>query len=410
MGNSLTDLVNLDNKKKQELGIEFTADEIYGQVDLWEKNYNIFISKKEEIERFLHDFFKESPNNIILTGAGTSEFIGYCVEGQIRSSFKIPINVFSTTKIVTSPEQTIIKDLNTLLISFARSGNSPESIGAVKIANEITSRIRHFGITCNEEGLLYKELYKNSNSFALALDPKTNDRGLAMTASFSNMVLIGILLAQHSKITSLNNDINALLKSGNIILNNAPDIIKDMASLKFNRAVFLGDSNNYGTAVESHLKLQELTSGKVMCGYDTFPGLRHGPEAVIDSNTIVIAFLSLEPYTRKYEKDLLKELKDKNIGKAVLIVADKIDEDEKSLGNYFVEFDPEKSIDLKPYYTPPLYVIIGQLLGLFKSLDLGLKPDNPSEKGIINRVVKGVKVYDYHEFLEKGTFKIIAER
>ena len=147
-----------------------------------------------------------------------------------------------------------------------------------------------------------------------------------------------------------------------------------------------------------------------MCGYDTFPGLRHGPEAVIDSNTIVIAFLSLEPYTRKYEKDLLKELKDKNIGKAVLIVADKIDEDEKSLGNYFVEFDPEKSIDLKPYYTPPLYVIIGQLLGLFKSLDLGLKPDNPSEKGIINRVVKGVKVYDYHEFLEKGTFKIIAER
>lgn len=409
MGDSLTNLVNLDNKKKQELGIEFTADEIYGQVDLWEKNYNIFISKKEEIEKFLHDSLKESPNSIILTGAGTSEFIGYCVEGQIRSSFKIPINVFSTTKIVTSPEQTIIKDLNTLLISFARSGNSPESIGAVKIANEITSRIRHFGITCNEEGLLYKELSKNSNSFALALNPKTNDRGLAMTASFSNMVLMGILLSKINDFDYIN-DINALLKSGNNILGIAPNIIKDISSLKFNRAVFLGDSENYGTAIESHLKLQELTSGKVMCGYDTFPGLRHGPEAVIDDNTIVVAYLSLDTYTRKYEKDLLKELKDKQIGKLVLLVADKIEEDEKPLGNYYIEFDPDNALDMKPYYTPPVYIIVGQLLGLFKSLNLGLKPDNPSEDGVINRVVKGVKVYDYNSFKDKKIFNIIAER
>ncbi len=409
MGNSLTNLVNLDNKKKQELGIEFTADEIYGQVDLWEKNYNIFISKKEEIEKFLHDFLKEYPNSIILTGAGTSEFIGYCVEGQIRSSFKIPINVFSTTKIVTSPEQTIIKDLNTLLISFARSGNSPESIGAVKIANEITSRIRHFGITCNEEGLLYKELSKNSNSFALALNPKTNDRGLAMTASFSNMVLMGILLSKINNFDYIN-DINALLKSGNNILGIAPNIIKDISSLKFNRAVFLGDSENYGTAIESHLKLQELTSGKVMCGYDTFPGLRHGPEAVIDDNTIVVAYLSLDTYTRKYEKDLLKELKDKQIGKLILLVADKIEEDEKPLCNYYIEFDPDNAIDMKPYYTPPVYIIVGQLLGLFKSLNLGLKPDNPSEDGVINRVVKGVKVYDYNSFKDKKIFNIIAER
>ncbi|RKX93686.1 MAG: hypothetical protein DRP84_08090 [Spirochaetes bacterium] len=409
MGNSLTNLVNLDNKKKQELGIEFTADEIYGQVDLWEKNYNIFISKKEEIEKFLHDFLKEYPNSIILTGAGTSEFIGYCVEGQIRSSFKIPINVFSTTKIVTSPEQTIIKDLNTLLISFARSGNSPESIGAVKIANEITSRIRHFGITCNEEGLLYKELSKNSNSFALALNPKTNDRGLAMTASFSNMVLMGILLSKINNFDYIN-DINALLKSGNNILGIAPNIIKDISSLKFNRAVFLGDSENFGTAIESHLKLQELTSGKVMCGYDTFPGLRHGPEAVIDDNTIVVAYLSLDTYTRKYEKDLLKELKDKQIGKLILLVADKIEEDEKPLCNYYIEFDPDNAIDMKPYYTPPVYIIVGQLLGLFKSLNLGLKPDNPSEDGVINRVVKGVKVYDYNFFKDKKIFNIIAER
>ncbi|RKX98624.1 MAG: SIS domain-containing protein, partial [Spirochaetes bacterium] len=196
----------------------------------------------------------------------------------------------------------------------------------------------------------------------------------------------------------------------NNILGIAPNIIKDISSLKFNRAVFLGDSENYGTAIESHLKLQELTSGKVMCGYDTFPGLRHGPEAVIDDNTIVVAYLSLDTYTRKYEKDLLKELKDKQIGKLILLVADKIEEDEKPLCNYYIEFDPDNAIDMKPYYTPPVYIIVGQLLGLFKSLNLGLKPDNPSEDGVINRVVKGVKVYDYNSFKDKKIFNIIAER
>ena len=41
-------------------------------------------------------------------------------------------------------------------------------------------------------------------------------------------------------------------------------------------------------------------------------------------------------------------------------------------------------------------VLPAQILGFFKSLNLGLKPDNPSASGTITRVVQGVKLYPYN--------------
>jgi tagatose-6-phosphate ketose/aldose isomerase len=147
-----------------------------------------------------------------------------------------------------------------------------------------------------------------------------------------------------------------------------------------------------------------------MCTYDTFPGLRHGPEAVINERTMVVAFISKDGYLRKYEEDLLTELKEKNIGKAVLVCGSKIDGAVKKLSDYAVEFDPDDKLNITDDLTPPILVIIGQLLGMFKSLDLGFKPDTPSNEGIINRVVKGVKVYNPRAFRKSGTYSILSER
>jgi tagatose-6-phosphate ketose/aldose isomerase len=174
--------------------------------------------------------------------------------------------------------------------------------------------------------------------------------------------------------------------------------------------VFLGSGSNFGTAVESHLKLQELTSGNVMCAYDTFPGLRHGPEALIDENTIVVAFLSDHPYVQRYELDLLLELREKGLGRATLVSCSAATDMIQDLSDFVIAYDPEERYELPDDLTPPVHVITGQLLGLFKSMQLGFKPDAPSETGVIHRVVKGVKVYDPVRFREKGEFNIIAER
>jgi tagatose-6-phosphate ketose/aldose isomerase len=44
-------------------------------------------------------------------------------------------------------------------------------------------------------------------------------------------------------------------------------------------------------------------------------------------------------------------------------------------------------------YLPPLYVLVGQFLGLFASLREGLKPDEPSPQGAITRVVSHVTIH-----------------
>jgi tagatose-6-phosphate ketose/aldose isomerase len=173
--------------------------------------------------------------------------------------------------------------------------------------------------------------------------------------------------------------------------------------------VFLGDGAHFGTAIESRLKLQEMTGGAVMCAYETFPGLRHGPEAVIDERTLVVAFLSEDPFARRYELDLLSELRAKRLGRAVLAVAGQARE-ASALADVCVEYDPDGRIGLPAEYAPPVQVIAGQLLALFTSLARGLKPDNPSETGVIHRVVEGVKVYDPVAFRAGRGFRVLAAR
>jgi len=407
--NPLKELIDLPASEKKKMGILYTPTEIQNQVELWEDTFRRIKNKEPEISSFIDGIINKDAV-LILTGAGTSEFIGYCVEGLFRKNLKVPTNVFSTTKIVTNPEHVIIKGRPFLLVSFARSGNSPESIGAVKIANSTSELVNHIIVTCNAKGDLAKLARRMKKTLLIPLSDKTNDKGLAMTSSFSNMVIAAQTLSFYRHLDKYSSALKRIIKAGENMLEDSPDTIKKVCSLNFLRAVFLGDGANYGTAIESHLKLQELTSGKVMCAFDTFMGLRHGPEAVIDDRTLVVAFMSTDPYVRRYEEDLLFELHEKRLGMAVLACTSRINEKIRELSDFTLEFDPEGSLNLDDDLTPPVYVIAGQLLGLFKSLNLGLKPDSPSESGVIHRVVEGVRIYDPTIFREKGIFRVIAKR
>jgi len=409
MENALIRLLNKTPEEKETLGILNTSREIAGQVELWEDTYERGLSKLASVRTFIENYKKSKNPMVIFTGAGSSEFIGYCLEGLWRKNLGIWANVAPTTRLVTNPDDYFVPGYEYILVSFARSGNSPESAGAVKIANSIDHEVKHMVVTCNREGPLCKSVKDIKNSFILVLDERTNDQGLAMTASFSNMVVAGQIIGHCFKINQYKKYFGNLLKAGKRVLELAPDIAEHISKLEFTRAVFLGNGSNYGTAMESHLKLQELTAGKVMCTYDSFLGLRHGPEAVIDEKTLIVAFLSSQPYTRKYEIELLEEIKGKNLGTATLICTQRADKEIKKLSDYTLEYDPEEKLFLPDSLTPPVYIIMGQVLGMFKSISLRLKPDSPSEKGIIHRVVKGVKVYDYTAFQKNKILKIIAE-
>ena len=409
MESALTGLMGLSSKEKEGKGILYTPEEIYNQVELWSDTFRRFKRQREELTDLLTKFKNEPRRSAVCTGAGTSEFVGYCIEALMRRKIGVPVNVISTPKIVTTPRDVFIDDYATLLLSFARSGNSPESLGAVKIADMLSENVYHLAITCNEQGALYREICGRDNGAALVLDEKTNDRGLAMTAAFTNMLVAGQMLSFLFCFQEYEDGFGNLLQAGKAMRDKAPAVAEEISRLGFERAVFLGDGGNFGTAVESHLKLQELTAGRVMCTWDTFPGLRHGPEAVVDPNTLIVAYLAADGYTRRYELDLLREIREKGIGKAVLTVAHTVPDDIRKLSDFTIEYGPQAD-PVPDDLVPPVYIIVGQLLGLFTSLRLGLRPDNPSESGIIHRVVEGVKVYDPKVFSRTGRNRVLAER
>lgn len=431
MNQALSRLLELTPAEKHRRGLVFTPAEIAGQADLWPDTFERFVAFLPQLHPFLEEFLAHPRRQVVLTGAGTSEYVGLCLEGLLRRRLGVPVTVASSTVLVVNPQEVFVPGHATLLVSVARSGSSPESLGAVRIAENLRDPVYHLILTANAEGELAQLGSPGGagraggegrtggaggaaggalkRALVLALDPRANDQGLAMTAAFSNLIVAGHGLAHVASLEEYRGLLPRLVEAGRSMLARAPDALAALARTDFDRAVFLGDGAHFGTAIESRLKLQEMTAGKVMCAWETFPGLRHGPEAVVHERTLVVAFLSEDPFARRYELDLLAELRAKRIGGAVLAVADRAGE-AAALADQVLEYDPEGRLRLPAEYSPPVQVIAGQLLALFRSLAVGLKPDNPSEAGVIHRVVEGVKVYDPEAFRADGSFRVLAER
>lgn len=394
--NYLHRLSSLPGEERVEKGIEYTPLEIESQPQLWMRNFEILRKREEEIRSFIEGriFLKESPR-VILSGAGSSAYIGLASQNLLRYKWQLDVDARASTDIVTHWSSVLLKHADNTLVSFARSGNSPESMGAVILASRFCEKMSHIFVTCNKEGRLAKMGRERDDVLLLLLSKETNDRGLAMTSSFTTMLMTAQFLAHIDDPKQYEPIVGDLSRATGNLFEEYSEPIKEVSETRFNRAVFLGSGGLYGCAVESSLKLQEMTGGTVICKADKFMGVRHGPLAVIDDKTIVVYFLSSDPFVRRYELDLMKEIKEKDIGMKRIAVCNKADDDVDQSVDYAIEFDKKDTFEIPDFYRPVMDVTVGQMMGLFKSLSLNLKPDNPSERGIISRIVKGVKIYDY---------------
>jgi len=369
-----------------------TEKEIRNQPQLWKEIYERVLAEKKSIAAFLNMVSSREHLNIIITGAGTSAFIGLSLTGIYNRIFKKHIAAISTTDLVTHPLDYLNPEKPLLLISFARSGNSPESVAAVRITDQICSNVYHLFITCDANGDLAK-YNSNSSKYVFILPEKANDKGLAMTSSYSGMLLVGVLIAKINEIELFDSQMDTLVQYGHKLLNQSEKFRK-IAELNFERAVFLGSGPLYGTATESHLKLQELTDGKIICKNDSFLGFRHGPKAVINNKTLVFLLLSNQKYVLQYETDLIDSL---NEGQKPLYMAGLIERGplKAQLDEIFILSDEVSKLNEE--FLPVCFILPAQMIGFYKSVQFGLNPDSPSLSGAINRVVEGVTIYPFNK-------------
>lgn len=370
------------------MGAAHTIPEILGQPDLWQKVWARLQEQQVDLLSFLSEAFQSSHREIILTGAGSSAFIGELLQGCMGRQTGRCVRAIPTTDIVTNPEDCFAHNAPALLISFARSGNSPESIAALERADECITDLRHLIITCNPDGELVKHPTKNPRAVFI-LPPEADDKGLAMTGSFTGMALAGWLLMDMEHIGEAESRVRRLVANARRLITDQGDLFQGIAALDIKRAIFLGAGALKGAARECHLKVQELTNGSVICAYDSFLGFRHGPKAAIDDSTLLVFLFSGQESHRSYEQDLVREIRAGIQGAFRLGVGEGLAPLQPMEAT--ITLDPEGLMSDEERAI--CSVLAAQIFGVHRSLVLGLSPDNPSPSGSISRVVRGVTIY-----------------
>ena len=197
-----------------------------------------------------------------------------------------------------------------------------------------------------------------------------NDHGFAMTSSFTCMVLTVLLtLGGRSADATV---VEALAGAGEHVLDSTPSLAaRSQPGLSAHRVP--GQRFLKALARESALKTLALTAGRVATWFDSPLGFRHGPKSVIDPQTLVIVYVSNDPYTRLYDTDILAAREAMPTG-AVLAVSGQPDDSSSADDTWFVSGveDVEDVAASLPFCSS------AQLLALHLSLALGRTRTTPS--------------------------------
>ncbi len=350
---------------------------------MWRELDTALEADRDRIEAFLDPLLARSDLRIILTGAGTSAFAGQVLAPGLSRTRRRRVEAVATTDLVSNPREYLAEDIPTLLVSFARSGDSPESLAAVDLAESLVHDLHHLVLTCNAEGRLYRtmqDLTSAGSSMSLLMPQAANDRGFAMTSSITSMMLTALtVLGGHRDLRRLSTAAAAAL----------PELhtrALDLVSMPTERFVYLGSGPLTGLARESALKLLELTAGRVMGYSDSSLGFRHGPKAMLNERTTTLVYLSNDDYTRRYDLDIVHELRGSLPWERVVTIGARADADET--------WSFPGLADLADEVVAPVLLLAAQHVGLAQSLALGLVPDNPFPDGQVNRVVEGVTIHE----------------
>lgn len=379
---SMPDLfLQLSTAELEQAGGYWTAREIQQQPALWRQVQHEHQHKQQVLQDFLQPLLSKADLRIILTGAGTSAYIGAALAAFVQQQLPFAsqkVEAISTTDLVSHPALYLDARLPTLLVSYGRSGNSPESVAAVELADQLLPQVQHLMITCNAQGKLASYASRHpSRSAVYQLPEQSHDQSFAMTSSFSSMYLATLL--------TFAKDISAFTQASaladHVLQQKLPEI-KAQAEQQCERMVFLGSGPLKAIAQEAALKYLELTAGQVSSSFESPLGFRHGPKSLVNHKTQIVVLQSSDPYSRLYDQDLLAELQRDNIALDTAVLSEALLGGNNSLSDVWL--------------TLP-FIVWCQALAFYKALQLKVAPDNPCPGGQVNRVVQGVTLYPFKD-------------
>ncbi|MFJ7936133.1 SIS domain-containing protein [Sporosarcina sp. NPDC096371] len=391
-------MFNLTTEQITDNNAVHTTREIHQQPAVWQELVSDFFEQQETYRKFLSSIYdKHEHVRVILTGAGTSAFVGDTLVPELARHNKRNVRFESipTTDIVSNPTAYLFEDTPTILVSFARSGNSPESVATVSLGQQIVKDFYQVVITCNKDGQLAKNIQGDANCMTLLMPEKSNDQSLAMTSSFTSMIMAAYALFTEDVFTPAVAE--QVIASAVKLTEVLGDSVDAVLGFDFERIVYLGSGPLAQLSHEAALKMLELSGGQVVAIHESSLGFRHGPKSILNEKSVVALFMSQDPYTRKYDLDILRELAAAKSGMKIVVLTETNDEEVEKLADWVVTVNAGTEPLESDFNLAVLYVIFAQALAMKKSIQLGITPDNPSPDGAISRVVKGVTIHEYQK-------------
>jgi tagatose-6-phosphate ketose/aldose isomerase len=373
-------------EEQQRSGYFHTLPEICRQPQTWRETCELMISSVASVKACLR-----GAKSLIFTGSGSSEYAGDCVRASVQAELGIDCRAIGGGVLLTEKTAALPVGRPRLMVSLARSGDSPESTGALSLMLERDPDMRHLVLTCNRAGALAQTYRNHTQVTVIALGDDTNDQSLVMTSSFTNLVLAARFLGLAKTPDTYRTVCQQAASIAADVLRVQFDALEQVAESGFKRVVYLGSAARYGAAREAALKMLEMTAGRVPSLYESFLGLRHGPMSYLDGNTLVVCFLSSDETTRSYETDLLRELTRKRLGLRKLIVGEAVPSDVTRNDDVVVECSGLKQLGDRNAVL--VDAVVAQLLAFFRCMQEGLHPDSPSRDNVINRVVQRFPLY-----------------
>lgn len=391
---ALSSLLDLPRSEQETRGLLFTPREIAQQPSTWRSTFSIFERDQRQIQLFLDQAGVTGPLAmrpvVMLVGAGTSDYIGHSLALLLRQRWGCETSSVASTDLLTNLAEYIIPGQRYLWISFSRSGDSPEGLSVLEQAIEHFPEISHLIVTCNPQARMITAAAGHAHVLTAILDDSVNDRSLAMTSSFTNMVVFGQCLAQAWSLDEYRPILDEMISAATRVLDDAVDLATAAVTRGSRQICMIGSGALAAIAKEASLKVLEMSGGLVKTTFQTSLGLRHGPMAALDRNTDLICFLSSQRPRMEYEIDLLREIQAKAITASCTVVG--LASDRAVIAPVCDTFLAIHGT-IPDAYRPPVDIIFGQLLGLYASMSHGLRPDAPSPLGVISRVVSDFTIY-----------------
>ena len=390
----LAELRDTPVELQQSEGYIHTLAEIWQQPQLWADTARRVISTATDWGELV-----KTAHAIVLTGSGSSFFVGKCVADALQERTSIPVSAVESGEMLMLGASALPAARPLLVVSFSRSGDSPESSGLVQYLLDEEPSIHHLLICCNPNGSLVRKwgvqgTDEDPRVTVLTLDERCCDRSLVMTSSFTSMAVAALGLACQNPVAQEEylRAVDSLAANVSDLLTHLVEPIQEFSSPNVDRMIAVGSGALHGAALEVALKMLELTDGRVMTRAETCLGLRHGPMCALNSRTLLFLPLSSHGLRRAYQIDLLREVGAKRLGGQKVVIGADLPWDDIGPDDLGLELPCLRNAGDE--WIAIATVVAGQLLAFLRCRTEGLCPDRPAVSESITRVVNSFTLHN----------------